>query len=606
MSKKIRIGVMGIGRGGMIVKYCRIVGDAQVVAICDNTEERLERARKNNNDPAIAYYLDFDEFINHDMDAVLVANFATEHAPYAIKCLKKGLHVYSECLPCQTMKEAVELVEAVEETGKIYAYGENYCFLPCAREMRRLFAEGKMGEFEYGEGEYMHNMDDAMERYTSGNPEHWRNTMYATFYCTHSIGPVIHIAGKRPVSVVAFEMPNNERMRKMGAKGGHTALEIITLENGAVVKSLHGIGCSSNSTWYSVYGHDGRIECARKDANAGGMSRVYIHKTRDNQYPMETDYLPEDNLKYIAQYFGHGGSDFYSLHNFVEKLKGNPDAEIIDVYEAMDMFLPGLLGYRSILKGNIPMEIPDMRCREARDQYRYDTACVDPAVAGEMLLPSYSKGNPDIPDSVYQGQKEYLAKRAARKEQLMLIAFPELQTPVGMPEGYKLTNYSGTLEDQDAWVEICREGLLGENATRANFEREILNWYGIKPLEDVFFLEHEGKKVATVTAIDRVANGMGYVHMVAVLPEYRGKGLGNCLARIALNKLYKNQCKMAYLKTSEGRKAACKSYLNVGFYPVNSGEDMPGRWAALIGELGIQSVQMLTESGRPDQIIQAN
>ncbi len=32
---------------------------------------------------------------------------------------------------------------------------------------------------------------------------------------------------------------------------------------------------------------------------------------------------------------------------------------------------------------------------------------------------------------------------------------------------------------------------------------------------------------------------------------------------------------------------------------------MPGRWAKLIGELGIDSVQMVTETGEPDRIIYA-
>ena len=34
------------------------------------------------------------------------------------------------------MKEAVELIEAIEETGLVYAYGENYCYMAAPREMR--------------------------------------------------------------------------------------------------------------------------------------------------------------------------------------------------------------------------------------------------------------------------------------------------------------------------------------------------------------------------------------------------------------------------------------------------------------------------------------
>ena len=65
----------------------------------------------------------------------------------------------SEVLPVQTLAEAVRLVEAVEKSGKIYAYGENYCYFPATLEMKRLYRKGVLGEFEYGEGEYAPDCD---------------------------------------------------------------------------------------------------------------------------------------------------------------------------------------------------------------------------------------------------------------------------------------------------------------------------------------------------------------------------------------------------------------------------------------------------------------
>ena len=35
-----------------------------------------------------------------------------------------------------------------------------------------------------------------------------------------------------------------------------------------------------------------------------------------------------------------------------------------------------------------------------------DTMCTDPTVAGDMLIPSFSKGNPDIPPEVYEAMKK--------------------------------------------------------------------------------------------------------------------------------------------------------------------------------------------------------
>jgi hypothetical protein len=89
------------------------------------------------------------------------------------------------------------------------------------------------------------------------------------------------------------------------------------------------------------------------------------------------------------------------MHCFVERLLGNRKADIIDVYEALDMFLPGLFAYRSILNGGKPMPIPDLRDKAQRELWRNDTACTDPRIAGDMLLPTTSGGTPDIDDGVY-------------------------------------------------------------------------------------------------------------------------------------------------------------------------------------------------------------
>lgn len=405
---KIKVGVVGIGRGRSMINYCRFSDNAKLVAVCDIWEKGLEKMKSEFKDENISYYTSYDEFLNHEMDVVVLANYANEHAPFAIKAMNKGLNVISEVLPCQTLKEAVELVETVEATGMKYYYLENYCYMPAPAEMRRLYREGKIGEFRYGECEYVHNCETIWHEITRGDKNHWRNNMYATFYCTHSIGPILHITGLRPVSVTGFELPYTNMQMRKGAKSGSAGIEMITLENGAIIKSLHG-GLYKNSIWYSIYGTKGRMESSREDVENGDVSRIYINAdSYEGEYganPVIT-YLPTRQNHEIAKNFGHGGSDYYSMWNCIESLKGNPDTDVIDVYEALDMFLPGLCAYFSILDGGKPVEIPNMRDKEVRDKYRHDTRCTDPKVAGDMLLPCYSKGNPNIPDQVYQKIRE--------------------------------------------------------------------------------------------------------------------------------------------------------------------------------------------------------
>ena len=415
--KKIKIGVIGGYRGTSMINYCKLVDHAEVVAICDKLDEVIEAQKKGAEGFDITFYKDYDEFLKHDMDAVVLANYANEHAPFAIKAMKAGKHVFSEVLPVQNMKEAVELVETIEETGMTYCYAENYCYMPAPYEMKRLFEEGKLGEFEYAECEYIHNGEPIWPRITYGDKDHWRNNQYATNYCTHSLGPIIHMTGLRPVKVTGFESNRNDSCRRVGSKNAAWGIEMVTLENGGVVKSIHGGGLYIDSYWFSMYGSKGRVECDRDIPGLDRVTKVHLQYTEelaDYDNMIVEHYIPKREMEETSRKFGHHGSDFYCIWNFIEKLRGNPNTDTIDVYEALDMFLPGLFAYRSILEGGVSLDIPNLRNKEEREKWRNDTACTDPKVAGDMLLPTQKGGTPDIPDEVYDRVREKWEEMQAR------------------------------------------------------------------------------------------------------------------------------------------------------------------------------------------------
>ena len=141
MKNKIKVGVFGAYRGKTMIDVLVYHPNAQLVAVCDKYRPLLDEAGKLADKAGIkvALYDNFEDFYNHDMDAVVLANYATEHATYAIRLLKSGRHILSEVLPCETMAQAVELIEAVEESGKVYAYAENYCYMDQTFEMWRRY-----------------------------------------------------------------------------------------------------------------------------------------------------------------------------------------------------------------------------------------------------------------------------------------------------------------------------------------------------------------------------------------------------------------------------------------------------------------------------------
>ena len=209
--EKLKIGVFGVGRGMDIAENFTKLG-CEIVAVCDFHDERREGAKAKLDD-GVAIYKDFDEFIEHDMDAVILANYFHEHAPYAIKCFEKGIHVFSECISNGTMAEGVELIKAFEKSNSIYMLAENYPQMKFNREMKRICDTGTLGKILFAEGEYNHPGDpkDAVFRKRFNYFEkHWRNYLPRTYYLTHSLGPIMRATGATPKTVTAFAsyMPN--------------------------------------------------------------------------------------------------------------------------------------------------------------------------------------------------------------------------------------------------------------------------------------------------------------------------------------------------------------------------------------------------------------
>lgn len=174
-------------------------------------------------------------------------------------------------------------------------------------------------------------------------------------------------------------------------------------------------------------------------------------------------------------------------------------------------------------------------------------------------------------------------------------AAPVRQRP--LPAGYTFDTYHGTDGEIADWLILCRGSLLPEDAGREWFDSTILNYPDLVPSEDLFFvLDPSGRRVATSASV-RHANGEGYIHMVAALPECRGRGIGHAMLSHALTLLDARCVTTSSLTTDDFRLAAIKTYLDGGFRPVlweDPESDMRARWDAVLASLGYPPVEYLT------------
>ena len=187
--------------------------------------------------------------------------------------------------------------------------------------------------------------------------------------------------------------------------------------------------------------------------------------------------------------------------------------------------------------------------------------------------------------------------------QLKMYWFPG--TPIcdpPLPEGYSISKYK-TEADKLAWVECCKNGLVGDDADAAAFDNSITSNENIDLGDDVFFLDYNGEHIGTVTGFVIPEHNAGDVHMVGIRTDFRGRGLSKYMLAAVLKHLRAKGVDYALLTTDEWRKGAVKSYLTAGFLPVEYDEGMVERWEAVLEDYGIDSVQMVTEDAKPFCIV---
>jgi predicted dehydrogenase len=385
MSKKtakklIRVGVVGVGRGQTFAAGAGELSGTKLVAICDTWEERLNAVGKRYN---VSTYTDYDAFLGHDMDAVVLANYFHEHAPFAIKALRAGKHVMSECSSNGTLAEGVALCRAVEKSGLTYMLAENYPYTKSHLEMRRLYRTGALGEVTYADGEYNHPMDAPARTAISPGMKHWRNWLPSTYYCTHALAPLMCITDRMPVSVNGLSIARPELNAGTARVSDPGSVILCRMDNGAVFR-LFGLLLPGHSCWTRVHGEKGAMETTRGPGYWGpGQVRVWHDPWQQPKgQPAERVYSPDwPEHADLANKAGHGGGDFWTTFEFAQAIRtGKPP--YLDVYRGVAMSSVGILAWKSALQDGAPFEVPDFRREKNRKRWAHDNWSPWPKDAG--------------------------------------------------------------------------------------------------------------------------------------------------------------------------------------------------------------------------------
>lgn len=282
MSKKIKIGVIGLGRIGQIHLSNLIyhTPDAEVVIASDVSPEAHTYARQLG---VTQVTTDAYEVINHpDVEAVIICSPTPFHVPYTVAAANQKKHVFCE-KPLDVTLDAIQAAQkAVDENGVKLMLGFNRRFDANFANICRVVEDEKIGEPQ-------------ILRITSRDPGpppiEYLKTSGGIFLdmSIHDFDMARYIVGSEVTEIfVKGDALINPEIKEFGDID--TAVIVLTFENGA-------IGVIDNSR-KAVYGYDQRLEIF----GSKGMVKAE-NNTADT----------------LVQYDKNGGHVGLPLHFFLER-----------------------------------------------------------------------------------------------------------------------------------------------------------------------------------------------------------------------------------------------------------------------------------------------
>ena len=363
-AKKIRMGIVGGGFGAAFQWHLH--PNCIVHAVSDLIPKRRERLMKTyrceRSYPSLAKLI-----LDKKIDAVAVCTGAPDHARHCMDVMNAGKHVWC-CVPaCHTLEEAAALKQTKERTGLKYMMAETSYYHTYAMAARDLYRQGAFGEIFYSEVEYSHPLVHELSRWwydAAGKPT-WRNGYPPAFYPTHGTAYATGVTGERVAAVSALGLcaPQIDRV----PPGNHG----------------YGVGRNPYDNPFNVTvmlfktdkGHIVRCKVVFAGTNAG--ERADLYGTRMSLYtPRGTSGQPfrmhgpgaptwsrlPDYSRRLPEPMragsGHGGSHPHLTHAFIAALAEDREPAI-DVYEALAMGVPGIVGHQSALKGGEQLNVPN-------------------------------------------------------------------------------------------------------------------------------------------------------------------------------------------------------------------------------------------------------
>lgn len=144
-ERELGAAVIGLGVGKAHIRGYQALEGVRVVAIADVSAQALTAAQRRFGVPFATD--DYREAVDRvDVDVVSICTPDRFHAEQVVYALEHGKHVLCEKPIAADLDGLVQVVEAVERTGMVFAAGHNCRFIPQFEALHGMVAKGDIGK----------------------------------------------------------------------------------------------------------------------------------------------------------------------------------------------------------------------------------------------------------------------------------------------------------------------------------------------------------------------------------------------------------------------------------------------------------------------------
>lgn len=153
-GRKFRIGIIGCGWiAGAHAKYYKNIPNVEIVAGADIVPGKAAAFMKEYGiEGAKTDYASHKEMLDDEslrLDGVSICTYNRAHAEPAIYALKKGINVMLEKPFTVTLDEAIEVMKAEKESGKILTIGFQPRLDANMQQIKKIVQSGELGQIYY-------------------------------------------------------------------------------------------------------------------------------------------------------------------------------------------------------------------------------------------------------------------------------------------------------------------------------------------------------------------------------------------------------------------------------------------------------------------------